>query len=299
MVSGSTHRARRRTSWRTSPGDLVVAAEEHLEQVSPAHDAEQRAGWVEDRQPLDLVAVQQPGRLGEAGVGGDGDGWGGHQLHRGVAGRLGPGLAPAAALQQPSARGPLGELLLGEQVGLGDDPDHPSVGVQDRHRADAAVGQQLGDLFERGVFVDGDHIAGHHISYAASHGNLQACSGPGDHGPTVGSEMHPGGDQHPVGVAVIDVIGQSVLDPDHALHAADGANQEREEAAPLDPALQDGHALVTWMKKRSGSIMNSPTITSSMISRRMASSGRLNTFNRSLRLTIPTSRPLYPRPGVA
>ena len=37
--------------------------------------------------------------------------------------------------------------------------------------------------------------------------------------------------------------------------------------------------------------MKSPTITSSMISRRMAWSGRLNTFSRSPRLTIPTSRP--------
>ena len=49
--------------------------------------------------------------------------------------------------------------------------------------------------------------------------------------------------------------------------------------------------LSTWMKNRLGFIMKSPTITSSMISRRMAWSERLNTFSRSPRLTIPTSRP--------
>jgi hypothetical protein len=53
----------------------------------------------------------------------------------------------------------------------------------------------------------------------------------------------------------------------------------------------------TWMKNRLGPILNSPPMTSSMISRRMAWSGRLKTFKRSLRLTIPTSRPRSPITG--
>jgi hypothetical protein len=110
-------------------GDLVVAAEEHLEQVSPADDAHKGAGRVDHRQPLDLMVVEPPSRLGKAGVGPQGDGWGGHQFGRAVAGRLDPGRPPAAALQQPACRG-LEVFLLEEQVGLGDDPDHPPVGVR-------------------------------------------------------------------------------------------------------------------------------------------------------------------------
>jgi hypothetical protein len=169
-------------------GDLVVTAEEHLEQVSAADDAEQGAGRVEDRQPLDLVAVEQPGCLGEAGVGADGDGWGGHQLDRGDAGRLGAPLASAAALRQPACWWPLAVFLLEEQVGLGDDPDHSPVAVQDGHGADAAVGQQLGDLLARRVLIHRDHIAGQDISYAATHGNLQTSIGPASSGrPCAGS----------------------------------------------------------------------------------------------------------------
>src|SRR5438046_2291028 len=53
----------------------------------------------------------------------------------------------------------------------------------------------------------------------------------------------PGVGDRQVGVAVIHVEGEPVLDPDHALHAMDGADQGRDEPAPFDPALQDDHAV--------------------------------------------------------
>jgi hypothetical protein len=46
-------------------------------------------------------------------------------------------------------------------------------------------------------------------------------------------------------------------------------------------------------------MMKSPTITSLMIWLRIASSGRVNAFSRSARLTIPTSRPASLTTGVA
>src|SRR5512132_113823 len=61
----------------------------------------------------------------------------------------------------------------------------------------------------------------------------------------LGQRCIQGGGHHPVaGVAVVDVIGQSVLDLDHSLHAADGPDQPGDEAALFGPALQHGHALV-------------------------------------------------------
>ena len=47
-----------------------------------------------------------------------------------------------------------------------------------------------------------------------------------------------------VGAAVVDVVGEPVLDPDHALHALHRADHERDEGAPLDRALQDDHTVL-------------------------------------------------------
>jgi hypothetical protein len=123
------------------------------------------------------VTVQQPGRLGDAGVGPDGDGRAGHHLDRGGAGRLGPGLAPPAALEQLAFRRPLGELLLEHQVGLGDDPDHAPAGVDHRQGADLGVGHHFDELLERRLLTDGDDVLGHDISYVPSHGNLLPARG--------------------------------------------------------------------------------------------------------------------------
>ena len=40
------------------------------------------------------------------------------------------------------------------------------------------------------------------------------------------------------GLDVVDVVGQPVLHPDHPFDVVDGADQVRDEAAPLDLALQ-------------------------------------------------------------
>jgi hypothetical protein len=47
--------------------------------------------------------------------------------------------------------------------------------------------------------------------------------------------------QDSVGVAVVEVIGQPVLDSDHALDSLDGPDHIGQEAAPLDPALERDH----------------------------------------------------------
>src|SRR5512132_2254757 len=162
-------------------GDVGVGAEEDLEQVGAADDAEQGTGRVDHRQPLDPVAVQQPGCLANAGVGSDGDGGASHQLGRGVAGRLGSGLAlapPLEPLEQPAFRWPLRVLLLEQQVRFRDDPKHTTFPVEDRQGADPMLGDQHGNVLEGGMLVDGDNFLGHDISYAASHGSLLASSDP-------------------------------------------------------------------------------------------------------------------------
>jgi single-stranded DNA-binding protein len=88
---------------------------------------------------------------------------------------------------------------------------------------------------------------------------------------------YPGqGHRHPE-VVVVDVEGQPVLDPDHAFPAVDGPDQERDEPAPFDPALQGDHGVDDVDEEPAGVIMKSPTMTSSMISRQMASSVRMKT----------------------
>jgi hypothetical protein len=84
-------------------------------------------------------------------------------------------------------------------------------------------------------------------------------------------------------------MGQPVLGPDQSSTPWTARTREGDEAAPLDPALQHDHAVVDVDEEPVGIIVNSPTIRSSMILRRMDRSGRLNTFSRSARLTIPTS----------
>ena len=60
------------------------------------------------------------------------------------------------------------------------------------------------------------------------------------------------------------------VDPDHPFDTVDSTDQVGEEAVALDPALEHNHAVIDVDEEPVGSIMNSPTITSSMISRRMA-----------------------------
>jgi hypothetical protein len=107
-----------------------------------------RGRRVDHRQPLDVVAVERPppARLASGPTVIAGALISSTAVFPGALARI---AGPTAVLQQPAVRGSVGVFLFEEQVGLGDDPDHSSVGVQDRHGADAAVGQQLGYL--RGV----------------------------------------------------------------------------------------------------------------------------------------------------
>jgi hypothetical protein len=56
------------------PGQLLVGAQEHLQQVAAAHDAHQHAEAVHDGQTLHSLARHDAGGLGERGIGMDGDG---------------------------------------------------------------------------------------------------------------------------------------------------------------------------------------------------------------------------------
>jgi hypothetical protein len=132
--------------------------------------------------------VQQSGRLGDAGVGADGDGRGGHELGRGVAGRLGLSDALASALEQPAFRWTRRVLLLEDQVRFRDDPKHTTFPVENRHGADPTLGERHGNVLEGRMLIDGNDLLGHDISYAASHGSLLASSDPASvGGPPPGS----------------------------------------------------------------------------------------------------------------
>jgi quercetin dioxygenase-like cupin family protein len=58
------------------------------------------------------------------------------------------------------------------------------------------------------------------------------------------SGSYPGVGHRHVGVAVVQVEGEPVLDLDHAFDIVDGADQVRDETAPLGPALQDDDPVV-------------------------------------------------------
>ena len=62
--------------WRTArPGQFAqrCSVRAGAEEVGLADDADEAAGGVDDRQPADLVLVDEPGRLGQRGVGRDDD----------------------------------------------------------------------------------------------------------------------------------------------------------------------------------------------------------------------------------
>src|SRR5690606_9902464 len=166
------------------PLDVLVRAQEDLDQVVAADDADQPAALVDHGQALDAVAVHQPRRGDDRRVGGGDAGGTGHQLAGGLAERLavaaasGPGaVADAGPQRRPVvvAVVALLELLLGQQVVLGDDAHHAVVVVHDRRPADAAADQQLGHGVEGGVAVDGGDVGGHHVLDEGGHGVLLCC----------------------------------------------------------------------------------------------------------------------------
>jgi hypothetical protein len=70
-------------------------------------------------------------------------------------------------------------LLLEQQVGLGDDPEHAPVGVHHWDRTDPVLGEPGRDLLERRRRLGRHHLGRHHVAYqAAGHGSSSLDSAP-------------------------------------------------------------------------------------------------------------------------
>ena len=109
------------------------------------------------------MAVHQPGRLGHARVGLHGRRVAVHELPGG----LGRGDIPGPIRQVhrvPTLRVPL-ELLLPQQVALGNDAGHPALRGEYRHDGDPSPDQDVGHVLERRGRGDRHGVGGHHIPY--------------------------------------------------------------------------------------------------------------------------------------
>jgi hypothetical protein len=148
--------------------DVRVRPAVDAEHVRTGHDADQPAVVVGDREPLDPPVEHQPGGVGDGLAGADGHGRLGHQVgcgHRGRPGQL------AVVRQAVQHTGDIAaECLLGEQVGLRDDPDDLVVGVDDREGADPVLAEPGGDLLVGGAFPNGDDVGTHHVLDDGVHG---------------------------------------------------------------------------------------------------------------------------------
>src|SRR5690348_3661094 len=110
---------------------------EEIEHVGAAQQSDHLAA-ADDRHAPNALADQQSGRFIDSRFLGDGDDARAHDVARGLA-------------------------FLGEDVGLGDDADDMAF-VRDHGRpGDALLGQRGGDLFDRRVFAERDHVARHHL----------------------------------------------------------------------------------------------------------------------------------------
>ena len=103
------------------------------------------------RMPLDPPVVHEPGGVLDRVLRADRHDRGRHQVARGDPACL--GLIPTVQDATEHAR-LVGQGLLGQHVGLGDDPDHLPVVVDHGERADAVLAQGGGHLAERGVLLD-------------------------------------------------------------------------------------------------------------------------------------------------
>ncbi len=171
-------------------------------------------------QPLDVPDGHDPGRLGQGGVGVDRDGGGAHELLRCHRPRLGEvGQAPALLVEMRFADA---ELLLGQQVGFGDNADDAPFALQDRHSTDLPLLHGLDDLLEGRVASDGDDRQGHHVAHdvrGLRHFGTSSSRRLGHFTCAVGrvqvEQSHPGGPEpacdHPGDVETQRVIQYGVL----------------------------------------------------------------------------------------
>jgi hypothetical protein len=107
------------------------------------------------------LVVHQAGRRGNRLVGADGHRWFGHEIGRGDPVHLRPHALAGHALHRPGQAAL--KRLLGQQVGLGDDPDHLVVVVDDGKSAEPLTMQHLRHFLVLGAPADGDHVGAHDV----------------------------------------------------------------------------------------------------------------------------------------
>jgi hypothetical protein len=93
----------------------------------------------------------------------------GHEVAGGRASRLLPFQAAPLRPEQWEILVWIGELLLQEQVGLGDDAKHPPGVVHHRHRAHPVLGEPGHQVLERRRRPDGHHLGRHQVLDQAVH----------------------------------------------------------------------------------------------------------------------------------
>jgi hypothetical protein len=145
-------------------GDLAVRPQEDAQQVTPGNDADQPAVPADDRQPADVPAGHDLGRMRDRRFRVDGHRRGAHQCTRGE-----PPMRPAQRPAPPAGGvrvhpGPADLFILQpEQIGLGhhacDAAPHPHHG----HATDPVLGEQADDIAERGEPVHRHDLCRHHV----------------------------------------------------------------------------------------------------------------------------------------
>jgi len=120
--------------------DGVVGSVEHLQEVAAADDADQPASPLTGS-GLIWAACHTPYRLGDRRVRRDGHQRDSHEVAGGGAGCLRPFQVAPLGPDQRDVLVRVGELLLEEQVGLGNDAEHPPGLVHHRRRAHPMLGQ--------------------------------------------------------------------------------------------------------------------------------------------------------------
>src|SRR5581483_8070733 len=158
--------------------DLLVGAVERADEVGPADDPDQSA-VVHHREPVDVTRDHDAGRLADRRVRRDG--------HRRRRHRLAGGAGEQARafrvglLEQPAehaARLGREPLLLAQDVRLGDDAEHPTVGVDDRDAGDPVAGEHPSNALQRGLGRCSDDMLGHE-GFDLHAPSLRAEPGPG------------------------------------------------------------------------------------------------------------------------
>ncbi len=148
--------------------DLGIRTGEGLEDVGPAHDANQGAVFVDHGHPFDPFAVHETGRIGMVAVSGEGEDRPGHDIaDQPLRVRLRFGVQPAKQTC-PLPGAPPGLFL--DEVGFCDHADEGTGIVSDGETADPGLDHSSCCLLEGGIRSDCDDVGSHQI--LESHVNL-------------------------------------------------------------------------------------------------------------------------------